>query len=300
MQTHENSTREPRLAGPAAGIAVLLMTLVPIAARAATQQGPWTAQAVEQVSSPFGHSSLSPDAQFRATARMDREARKVHVRWRYSAASDFGAVPDGYLDQAFAVRYTPSAVEFTNPDGLLVAGVLGDSVVVEKWRLKSPMVITDAQGTTVLVGQQLEAVDLVYSGQLAAQVPGIVRTVLWNRGKERSAFLRLTSTDALYELTWPAGAGAGALSMVLDPVDHPELSAASYDLFIAGNHDTSGFVYGFHVHGKLHLHPSFVLFDHDRDGTLDDESSMDAASQALAGLRDIGRWIEYMGQAPPL
>ncbi|MCP4006907.1 MAG: hypothetical protein GY725_22230 [bacterium] len=256
------------------------------------QQPTWSAASVNATIAPFGFSVLAPNDLFRAEAVMDRAKNLVEVQWRYSAASDFLSPPEHFLAQKFAVTFIPTAVEFLNPAHLVVAGTHGTETIVEVWHLKIPVVTP-----TGLVGQTKKSARLVYKAS-QTNVPGIVRSLIHNRGATQSVFARFTGSHDLYEITWPADSGTGVAAVVLSAAQAPGLSASPYDEPFGGNHTTKGFVYILRVKDALHLHDAFVMLDTNRDGVID--------STALWGFNDFesnealdaAKWIEYAGQAP--
>lgn len=176
--------------------------------------------------------------------------------------------------------------------------------LVELWEIKPPLVVAtiNAAGTVEsrLIGQTRESVRAVFRKD-QSQVPGVLETMIWNRGAERSAFARFTDSDDLYALSWPEpGGGMGTASVLLAAAQVPGLSASDYDGAFGGRHAVNGYVYSLEVEGSLDLHPAFVWLDTDLDGSIDSTGLWGYDDFVSQGLKDIGQWLEYAGQDPPL
>ncbi len=257
-----------------------------------------------QAYSTRAHSMLSPNDHFRASATMDRKNRLVRISWKFAGDSDFGKPADLYLLQKFAVPFVPTEVEFANPNRIIVAGRLGTATIIEVWHLQVPRMIVaippeGGELTSILVGQQRVSVQLVYRHETGSH-PGSVRTLIHNRGKPRSTFLRLGGQNDLYELSWPEGSGTGTPVVIVIAAEHPGLAATNYNQYFGGEHVTEGYVYHLSVQGQLDLHDSFVLIDSDKDGAIDATAFWNYADFEAHGALDIANWGDYAGQKPPL
>ncbi len=257
------------------------------------QQPTWTAATVDAAVARYGQDSLSPSDSFRAVAVMDRSSNLVKIRWSYSSTSDFSGPPELYLSQNFAVSFIPTAVAFVNPSHAVVAGTIGNQTVVEVWHLKVPVV-----KPTGLVGQTKKSARLVYK-ESQGNVPGIIRTLIDNRGANRSVFMRFTGSPDIYELTWPVS-GNGAAVVVLAAAQHPGLSASPYNEPFGGDHVTLGYTYILRVEDALHLHDAFVMVDTNRDGIIDSTALWDFQTFETNEAIDMTKWLDYAGQKPPL
>jgi len=267
----------------------------------------WGSAEIESVvtlqASKHAHSSLSPDDHFRASATMDFRHRAVRIVWKFASDSDFGKPADLDLVQKFAVSYIPTAVEFANPDRIIVSGRLARATVVEVWHLQRPRMIVaippeGGEPTSILVGQQRVSVQLIYRDDQSS-TPG-ARTLIHNRGKPRSTFVIFNGSHDVCELSWPEGPGLGTPVVRLSLAQYPALAAANYNAWFGGEHVTDGYIYHLSVHQQLDLHDSFVFIDSDKDGVIDSVESWDFADFEDHKATDITSWLDYAGQEPPL
>ena len=244
---------------------------------------------------------LHPTPKLNARALLpSKGARKVEILWSLYATSAFQMDELRALkSQEFAVRFTPTSLEFMGPSSLAVAGCLGDSFVVEIWELRLPIELSPiGGGAPTLVPQSRASVRQVYSTREETG-QGFVTQMAWNRGKERSLFCLFRKERDLFELTWPVGSGPGSVTEIATVGNFPLLAGEPFDYQTCGDHSLEGYVYMFGVKEMLHIYPSLVLRDFDRDGGIDTISTMQHAEMAALELKKMPMWHEYSGLDTP-
>lgn len=251
--------------------------------------------------SPGASSWLHPTPKLNARALLpSKGVRKVEIVWSLYETSAFQMDElQAFEVQEFALRFTPTALEFMGPSSLAVAGCLGDTFIVEIWELRLPLELSPVgSGASKLVPRSRESVRLVYSVREAAG-RGFVTQMAWNRGKERSLFCLFRKERGLFELTWPSESGQGAVAEVATVEAFPLLAGEPFDYQTCGDHSREGYVYMFGVTDMLHIHPSLVLRDFDRDGAIDTISMMQHAEMTALKLKTMPLWHEYLGLDTP-
>lgn len=263
-------------------------------ARAAQSSELWFQ--IDATISPFATSKLAASPTMRAKARADRQGRRVVLTWMHAPSGNFGPGLAALADQEIALRYFPTAVDFANPDRLIVGGrTSAGRVVVEAITLVAPQPLQLADGSTVLALRMPAEVKLVFDQPLSTY--GMVEMIGANRGLPGRSFLRFTGVDDLHQLDWSALHPVAPV-VALPSSAEPLLSERFYKSLCAGDHQDLGYVYILRPDPPREGQRPLYLIDSDRNGVIDTHAAYSPTQARELGLLEIVGWIEYLGVPP--
>lgn len=211
---------------------------------------------------------LVQSPEIRAAVRVDVEGRHVELLWTYSPEGPEGA---GVQQKTlFATPYWPCRVLVAGPSTLYVSGKLrGGATTIEKWTFGSAIGSTGVTPTGTSYGLAIgerTTVDLIYSEATVGR--DLVEAMFQRKGtNEPSLLVQFYDSHALYQLN----ESTGAVTLVGTPATIPAL-ALPHNRFWQRNHVTYGYCYFLGNGGSAALSQAadqFVLFDQNRDGTID-------------------------------
>jgi hypothetical protein len=236
---------------------------------------------------------MVPTPHIQASAHNYCADKRVSILWRYSETLPFEQAT--YTkDQEITTSFWPTAVEAVSNTKLLVAGKERDGDTrIELWTVTPPLLMQPAPGSTgpsELVLQPLASVDELYEHATVGR--DMVRFLLRQRGTE-AALLQFHDSRDIVSLHW-GGAGPYTLTTILTPTTSPGL-LSDLDVVTGGDHIANGYIYSFGRELDYGTVPWIVLFDADRDGAIESNTTMTPDQWITAGLDNLDLYVECAG-----
>jgi hypothetical protein len=201
------------------------------------------------------------------------------------------------------VPYWATATTVLDDQTVAVAGKRQKKTVLEVWGVALPPVITPVGGGTASFAASVAVTSRTVLLSLEEPGKDIVKWMVKNRGKPHAMFLQFSDSGDVYELDYSdltnpvltqilSGGAGGSLPHT------PELNSLELNCVVGSDHTQEGYTYvvfqDFEDQWQDDPNPigAFTLFDHDRDGVIDDWGDVNAQAAAL-GLHDESQYVEY-------
>lgn len=163
---------------------------------------------------------------------------------------------------------------------------------IELWTLAAPRISPSVNADEEwFAPQPVAQVDVVYNATVVGR--DMVKAMLRVRGNPSSVFVHFYDSRDLYELDWSKS--PCPLSKILSATSEPALAIDAYDMYLAGDHKTKGYVYVFGAEATLGLTPPLVLFDSNRDGIVDWHGAMTLGEYHTQDLAKQSEYYELCG-----
>lgn len=235
-----------------------------------------------------GWASYSPPKEIRIAWKRDFHDYLPETQSPPSLSHDGGFTSDQYVD----VEYCPTEVCGLGANEMCVAGKTADDRTrIEIWRLSTAGRLgeptRDESGrlrypeTTIPVESRTVIYDRVDPEK------GSVRAILRNHGDGKRVWVLFQNSDNLFSMDLTTGATTVALTVA----QQSHLSASPFDRWSA-NHST-GYMYALVSRMPSGDEGFLLLFDRDRNGTLDD-SSFVVGSEWYTGAVDYSKFDDYL------
>jgi hypothetical protein len=229
--------------------------------------------------------------QFQAAIEVKTSAKEIVVKWEKSASGDF-TNPDLTKLQTISTAFWPNCVEVVGGGMILVAGKDRDGDTrIERWTLPNPLTVSTSQGTTMLLPQGPQDLEVVYEGSVVGK--DMVRFMLKNEGSPGMAFVQFYDSRSLYEVNYADEPFTQTL--VLDVAAEPNLQQG-YAECMRGEHSQHGYVYVFSTSSPYVSTPALVLRDVDNNGTIDSHQSMPWTQYAGDGYASANLYLTLRGR----
>lgn len=228
--------------------------------------------------------SAIPDLFYKVST--DVQKKQVTLSWhlRQPGQQSGNDIWRATSTQVEACSFWPTAVAPVSATEIVVAGYDRRGITrIERWTVTLPSIVVDLSGKERLRTHAVTRSEVLLLHE-AGKEAVCVMTV--NRGEARSVLLQFWDSRDVYRLD----VDTAALTLQVSSTQHPtapylsQLADAYLYQVWSGDHVAHGYTYLL-MNIEDRMMP-IALFDNDRDGTIDDALSVDAATSLSMGLHD--------------